>query len=75
MRESRFAEIASDLWEQGVVGVSLFMDSAGWGSDWLWLALVGGGLLGVVWLVIAGFWLVLTPKQDAAATGPLPAGT
>lgn len=59
----------------GIVGVSTFMSTAGYWDDGMWFVLVGGGLLGVVWLMIAGFWLVFTPKQDVVAPGVLPAGT
>lgn len=58
-----------------VVGVSLFMTSAGFWDDGLWFVLIGGGILAVVWLLIAGFWLVFTPRQEASATGPIPAAT
>jgi hypothetical protein len=66
--------IGLPLLSAGVVGVSLFMDAAGFWDDGMWLVLVGSGLLAIVWLMIAGFWLVFTPKQDAPATGPMPAG-
>ncbi len=56
------------------VGTAMFMSSAGIGDEASWLALIGGGLLGVIWLLIAGFWLMFTPKQPATAPGPLPAG-
>lgn len=59
----------------GVVGVSLFMTAAGYWDDGLWFVIVGGGILAVFWLLIAGFWLVFTPQRDVSATAPLPAGT
>jgi hypothetical protein len=59
----------------GIVGVSLLMETSGVWDDGLWFVLIGGGLLGVLWLMIAGFWLVFSPKQDAPTVSTLPAAT
>ena len=52
----------------GAVGGALFMEAAGAGDTGPWLAMLGGGLLGVIWLLIAGLWLIFTPKQEAASS-------
>ncbi len=59
----------------GIVGVSLFMDTSGAWGDGMWFVLIGGGFLAVIWLMIAGCWLVFSPRQGAPTVSTLPAAT
>lgn len=50
-------------------GGALIAVTAGASDTWQWIGVMSGVFIGVLWLLIAGLWLIFTPKQEMAATG------
>jgi hypothetical protein len=56
-----------------IFGGALIAATAGASDTWEWIAVMGGVFIGVLWLLIAGLWLIFTPKQEVTAGGTLAA--
>jgi hypothetical protein len=60
----------------GLVTGSLIATAAGAGDTMLWMTLMSGLLTSVLWLLIAGIWLIFAPQPPnaaPAASAPAPA--
>jgi hypothetical protein len=54
-----------------LVTTALIAGASGVGGDgWRWIWLMSGMFTSVLWLLIAGLWLLFTPRQDKISTGP-----
>jgi hypothetical protein len=56
------------------LGTGMTIAAAGGGDDWVWVVTMSGLMLGLVWLLIAGMWLIFTPRGDSPKATPAPAG-
>jgi hypothetical protein len=67
--------IGIPIMSAGLVTTALIAGASGVGGDnvnWIWL--MSGMFSSILWLLIAGLWLLFTPKQDTiAANAPQPA--
>lgn len=53
----------------------LTIAAAGGGDTWVWIVTMSGLMLGVIWLLIAGLWLVFNPGETQRDNAQLPAAT
>jgi hypothetical protein len=53
-----------------IVGASLIAEASGVFDDGMWFVLISGMLLSIVWLLVAGLYLLLSPRANHAS--PLP---
>jgi len=54
----------------GLMVAALIAGASGGGDNWAWAFLISGMLASVLWLLIAGLWLLFTPRQDKISTDP-----
>jgi len=56
------------------LGSGLVIQASGGGDDWVWVVTMSGLMLGLLWLLIAGLWLIFTPRAQAATPATATAG-
>jgi hypothetical protein len=56
------------------IGAGLALAAAGAGDGWTWVVTISALLLAILWLLIAGLWLIFTPKAELSNTVPASAG-
>jgi len=65
--------IGIPIMSAALIGGALVADVSGMADDGLWFVLMSGMFMGVIWLGIAGFWLLLTKREPGLTPGPLAA--
>lgn len=57
----------------GALASGMTISAAGGGDTWVWIVIMSGLMLGVIWLLIAGLWMVFNPVAAERDSAHLPA--
>lgn len=56
------------------LGTGMTIAAAGGGDEWVWVVTMSGLMLGLLWLLIAGLWLIFTPRERISTSAAAAAG-